>query len=336
VCSSDLVAIGFDAAKLNTAGNTVAIGSGALDANTTGANNTAVGFRSGTSITTASNIVAIGSLAARDLTTGADSVAIGQSALRDCSTGNNNVAIGYASNLTGTASQNVVVGSYAGGSLTTGANNTALGTLSLVSLTTGSNNVAVGLNAGRYRGSGTDTITSATSSVFIGHQSRAAGDSQSNQVVIAGTDGLGNGSNTTTIGNSSTTGTYLNGPSTFSVGANGQSTQLGQATTLLTGLTGATVTATNLIPANCILLGVTARVTTAITGATTFDIGDGTTANRFGDDIAVALNTTSNNCIAPALIAAATNVVLTANGSNFTAGAVRVTAHFMTLVAPTS
>lgn len=125
-------------------------------------------------------------------------------------------------------------------------------------------------------------------------------------------------------------GTFL------STGANGQSTQLGQSTTLLTGLTGATVTATNLIPANCILLGVTARVTTAITGATTFDIGDGTTANRFGDDIAIALNTTAQNCIAPALVTAATNVVLTANGSNFTGGEVRLTAHFMTLVAPTS
>jgi hypothetical protein len=154
--------------------------------------------------------------------------------------------------------------------------------------------------------------------------------------VIAGTDGLGDGSNTTVIGNTSTTQARLFGGTFLSTGANGQSTQLGQSTTLLSGLTGATVTATNLIPANSILLGVTARVTTAITGATTFDIGDGTTANRFGDDVAIALNTTSQNVIAPALIAAATNVVLTANGSNFTGGAVRLTAHFMTLVAPTS
>jgi hypothetical protein len=128
----------------------------------------------------------------------------------------------------------------------------------------------------------------------------------------------------------------LRGATFLSTGANGQSTQLGQSTTLLSGLTGATVTATNLIPANSILLGVTARVTTAITGATTFDIGDGVTADRFGNDVAIALNTTSQNAIAPALFAAANNVVLTANGSNFTGGAVRLTAHFMTLVAPTS
>jgi hypothetical protein len=81
---------------------------------------------------------------------------------------------------------------------------------------------------------------------------------------------------------------------------------------------------------------VTTRVTTAITGATSFDIGDGTTANLFGDDVAVALGTTSNNTIAPTRYETATNVVLTANGANFSGGAVRLTVHFLTLVAPTS
>ena len=148
--------------------------------------------------------------------------------------------------------------------------------------------------------------------------------------------GITDGSNTIVLGNVLHTQARVYGGNLLSTGEFGQSTRLGQSTTLLTALSGATVTATNLIPANCILLGVTARVTTAITGATSFDIGDGSTADRFGDDIAIALNTTANNCIAPALITAATNVVLTANGSNFTGGAVRLTAHFMTLVAPTS
>jgi hypothetical protein len=297
----DVVAIGFDAAKLNTSNDTVAIGSGALDANTTGIFNTGVGY------------AALGST-----TTGGSNVAVGRACLFNNTTGSANTAIGVASMFTATA----------------GANNVALGTNTLFS-NTGSNNCAIGWQAGRFRGAGTDTVTVANSSIFIGHQSRAAGDSQVNQIIIAGTDGIGDGSNTTVIGLSSTTQSRMFG--TFlSTGANGQSTQLGQATTLLSALSGATVTATNLIPANCILLGVTARVTTAITGATTFDIGDGSTANRFGDDIAIAAGTTANNCIAPALITAATNVVLTANGSNFTAGAVRVTAHYMTLVAPTS
>lgn len=197
---------------------------------------------------------------------------------------------------------------------------------------------AIGSLAGAYIGASPSTtaLTQASDSVFIGDKSRANGNAQTNQVVIAGTNGLGDGSNTTVIGTSATTQSRLYGGTFLSTGANGQSTQLGQSTTLLSGLTGATVTATNLIPANCILLGVTARVTTAITGATTFDIGDGVTADRFGNDVAIALNTTSQNAIAPALFAAANNVVLTANGSNFTGGAVRLTAHFMTLVAPTS
>jgi len=298
--------------------------------------NTAIGRDALKTTTTGSRNFGIGMQALRDNTTGGQNVALGMYTLQYNTTGSNNLALGLNAvrdNTTG--STNAGVG---GGSLlrvTTGSNNIAVGNSTFNFNTTGSNNTAVGVRAGSYFGSGTSGLTISENSTFIGYQARAGGNSQTNQVVI-GYDAIGNGSDTTTIGNSSTTGTYLNGPSTFLVGANNQSTQLGQSTTLLSALSNATVTATNLIPANCILLGVTARVTTAITGATTFDIGDGTTANRFGNDIAIALNTTAQNCIAPALITAATNVVLTANGSNFTGGAVRLTAHYMTLVAPTS
>ena len=316
----DVVAIGFNAATLNTANDTVAIGSGALDANTSGTNNTAVGRNALGANTDGFHNIAVGNECLDANLTGDFNVAVGYDALGALLVGSTNTAIGQGALGAHLSNQAVGVGT-----------NTALFS------TDANSSTFVGSLAGLYRGTGSDFMTGAcTTSVLIGHDARAQNDGQSNQVVIAGTAGRGNGSNTTTIGNSSTTSTYINGPSTFSVGANGQSTQLGQATQLLSALSGATVTATNLIPANCILLGVTARVTTAITGATTFDIGDGTTANRFGDDIAIAAGTTAQNCIAPALIAAATNVVLTANGSNFTAGAVRVTAHYMTLVAPTS
>ncbi len=334
---SNSVAIGFEAmaAAGTTAFNSVGVGYRALW-QATGGSNVAVGLNAATASGGFGSVTAVGNNAAT-LNTSSDITAIGANALDANTTGSANTAVGkdaLGANTTG--GSNTAVGWLAMDGNTVGSQNTAVGTTSLLNQTTGIRNSVLGVNAGRWRGSGTDTLTVANNSVFIGFQSRAAGDSETNQVVIAGVDGLGNGSNTTTIGNSSTTATHLNGPSTFSTGANGQSTRLGQSTTLLSGLSGATVTATSLIPANCILLGVTARVTTAVTGATTFDIGDGTTANRFGDDIAIALNTTANNCIAPALISAATNVVLTANGSNFTGGAVRLTAHFMTLVAPTS
>jgi hypothetical protein len=81
-------------------------------------------------------------------------------------------------------------------------------------------------------------------------------------------------------------------------------------------------------------------VTTTITGATSFDIGDGTDVDRWGAAIALTSGTTTslaNITISnPVYYAAATNVVLTANGANFTAGAVRLTVHYLTLTAATS
>jgi hypothetical protein len=110
---------------------------------------------------------------------------------------------------------------------------------------------------------------------------------------------------------------------------------------LLSGLSGATATATGIIPAGAQLLGVTVRVTTAITGATSFSIGDGSGVDLWGASIAVALNTitTSANYTANPTgtwSAAARNVVLTANGGSFTGGAVRVVAHYATLSGPES
>lgn len=145
-------------------------------------------------------------------------------------------------------------------------------------------------------------------------------------------------------GISTTTGTFTSnvtvGGTLSKVGANGQQTTITHATTLLSALSGATVTATNLIPAGSLVLGVTARVTTLITGATSFEIGDGTDVDRWGTAVAVAANTTTDianfTIASPVNYTAANNVVLTANGSNFTAGAVRLTVHYIDLVAATS
>tara|TARA_R100001244_G_scaffold25113_2_gene25462 strand:+ start:114554 stop:115786 length:1233 start_codon:yes stop_codon:yes gene_type:complete len=111
--------------------------------------------------------------------------------------------------------------------------------------------------------------------------------------------------------------------------------------TLLSGLTGATVTATSLIPAGALVLGVSARVTTTITGATTFDVGDGADVDRWGTAIVLTAATlvqpadyTDNTVVWQG--SAAGDVVLTANGSNFTAGAIRVVVTYMSLTAPTT
>lgn len=133
--------------------------------------------------------------------------------------------------------------------------------------------------------------------------------------------------------------TRLTGP--FSpLGSNLEESQVDFASTELTGLSGATVTATNLIPAGSFITGVTIRVTTTITGATTFDIGDGTDVDRWGAAILLPAGTTTSIADFTAdgfgQFVAANNVVLTANGANFTAGAVRVTVHYVNLVAATS
>ncbi len=101
---------------------------------------------------------------------------------------------------------------------------------------------------------------------------------------------------------------------------------------------GATYTFTNLIPAGTLVWGVTCRVTTLITGATSFEVGDGTDADRWGHLIAVAANTTTSiadfTIASPVYYAAATSVVLTANVSDFTAGVVKAIVHYMKLRIP--
>jgi hypothetical protein len=108
--------------------------------------------------------------------------------------------------------------------------------------------------------------------------------------------------------------------------------------TTLAAMSGASVTWTAAIPAGALVLGVTARVVTLITGATTFNIGDGTDADRWGASIALAKGTVTTGAnftiTSPVYYAAATNIVLTKNGNNFTAGAVKLTVYYTLLNAP--
>ena len=100
-----------------------------------------------------------------------------------------------------------------------------------------------------------------------------------------------------------------------------------------TAMSGASVTLTNIIPAGAVVVGVTCKVTTAITGATSFQLGTAADPDRFGATIAIALGTTSDNrnwtsgtieCFP-----SATSLVLTADGSNFTGGAVYVSVQYL-------
>lgn len=106
---------------------------------------------------------------------------------------------------------------------------------------------------------------------------------------------------------------------------------------VLSALSGPTATAVGLIPAGSLVMGVVARVTTPITGATSFDIGDGSDVDRWG--AAITTTTTSPTDFTDNTLSwttSAGDVVFTANGGNFTAGAVRLVVTLMSLTAPTS
>ena len=146
--ADDNVALGDGALDSQTTGaNNVAIGESALASNTSASTNTAVGYQAGYSKTTGDPITAVGYQALTSVTTGAYSTAVGRSAGDSVTTGNHNT----------------LMGNFTGADITTGANNTAIGSESLRSNTTASNNTAVGYQAG-YNG------TTSAANTLIGKQ----------------------------------------------------------------------------------------------------------------------------------------------------------------------
>jgi len=200
------VAVGVDALRSNTTGfNNTAAGIDVLRSNTTGFSNTAAGFQALYSNTTGVSNTAAGREALRSNTTGINNTAAGREALFSNTTGVSNTAAGFQalySNTTGI--NNTAAGLQALFSNTTGFSNTAEGREALFSNTTGTNNVAHGYRAGRYAGSGTTANATSNNSTYLGYQTRASASGNTNEVVV-GYDVVGAGSNTSTIGNSSTT-----------------------------------------------------------------------------------------------------------------------------------
>ena len=140
----------------------------------------------------------------------------------------NNVGVGAYSlwSMTGESTQNVAVGSSSLEVLTTGDWNTAVGAGGLYwnngSKNTGigrnagsgnklgANNVFIGSNAGIFWSGTSQTLDSTNNGIYIGESSRAGANNVTDEIVI-GRNAVGNGSNTATIGNSSTIDVYLKG-----------------------------------------------------------------------------------------------------------------------------
>lgn len=155
--------------------------------NSTGTNNSFFGVEAGRVNSSASFNSFYGIQAGRSTTTGSYNSFFGSGA-------------GYSN---GGGTYNAFFGNAAGSGNTSGSYNSCFGFASGEFHTTGSENVFLGVESGRRISSGSN-LTVATNSIFIGGLSRANANSESNQIVI-GHSAIGLGSNTTVIGNSSTT-----------------------------------------------------------------------------------------------------------------------------------
>jgi hypothetical protein len=144
-----------------------------------------------------------------------ENAALGNSCLPANTTGQYNTAIGtnvMNNNLTGSFNTGLGYNNLFFSTISSG--NTAIGSQALQYINDGGinqydNNTALGWRAGYQLKNGSG-VTSATSSIFIGANSKPNSFNQRNQIVI-GTDTIGMGNNTTTIGNPNTTLTYLYG-----------------------------------------------------------------------------------------------------------------------------
>jgi hypothetical protein len=113
--------------------------------------------------------------------------------------------------------------------------------------------------------------------------------------------------------------------------------RLGMATVRIsqTATAGATITLTGLIPDGAVVMGVTTKVTTALTGGVTgYQVGTAADADRWGVAATATIGTTTDNrdwtngtieCFT-----AATDVILTANGASFSGtGVIYVSIQYM-------
>lgn len=116
--------------------------------------------------------------------------------------------------------------------------------------------------------------------------------------------------------------------------ATGHTLDLGISDLVATDLDGSSVTLTGLIPERVILLGVAVEVVEDIAGASDFDVGDGVSVNRFGGALGTLAGAENIGVIGPVATYAPGDVVLTANGGDFTAGRVHVSVSFIRPLVP--
>lgn len=178
---------------------------------TSTASSTGFGLESLQALTTGTGNTAFGSNALRAVTSGTGHTAVGASALRTLTGGTGNTAVGNDAGLlmtTGTA--NTAIGNTALRGVTTGIRNVGIGFQSLYTLTTGSSVIGIGTYSGKYLADGATNNVGATSSIYIGSETKSGSAGSLNEIVI-GNYMTGYGTNTIAIGDNNITRTVLGG-----------------------------------------------------------------------------------------------------------------------------
>ena len=202
ITTQDILVNGIDVGRGNS-NTSVLVGNGALQNNTGGSNNVAIGYQAVFTSSNASGLVAIGSNALRLNTVGSANTAVGTNTLQANTTGNNNTAIGReALTSSSLGFNNTANGRSALFQNNTGNNNSAIGAFALANNVLGSGNIAIGVSA--------SLSTTGNSNIVIGFSADTLAAANNNSIVI-GSGSVGLGSNTTVIGNSSTTATAIYG-----------------------------------------------------------------------------------------------------------------------------
>jgi hypothetical protein len=197
-------AIGYASSQLVKTSDNTSLGYQAGRAGSYGASNTSIGSFSNWQNVSGSFNVSIGASTMYENVSGSVNTAVGARALYNSVNTQNNTAIGYQSlynNVSG--SHNVGVGSDSLLSNTSGSDNVSIGYRAGLVNTIGEKNIFIGTNAGRENVSG-------SSNVIIGYNINTLSAGESNQIII-GASASGSGENTATIGNDTTTATYLKG-----------------------------------------------------------------------------------------------------------------------------
>ncbi|MBF9049934.1 DUF2793 domain-containing protein [Roseobacter sp. HKCCD9010] len=99
-------------------------------------------------------------------------------------------------------------------------------------------------------------------------------------------------------------------------------------------IAGPTVTTPVIFPERSIVFGVTGLVTQALGGATTWRLGVACDAQRYGSGLGVAQNSFVSGPSTPTVYWTPTELLISADGPDFTGGTVRLAAHYAMLSLP--